>query len=99
MWLTRLAFLLFCGYPAEKPASAALVNVATDRGHPTQPAPKADPPGQFADKLGKPIHKENAGELGDQSNEIIQLEHGLTVALSRPTVKAGKCVCPAIRAK
>ena len=99
MWLTRPAFLSLCGYPAEKPPAAAAMDVAADRGHATQAAPKADPSSQFADKLRKHIHKEDADEFGNEINEIVQLEHDLTVALSGPNVKAGKRRCSAVRAK
>jgi len=75
-----------------------MMNVAANRGHPSGSAPGIDRPSQFADQLGEPIHNENADEIGDKVNEIVQLEHGKMVALSGPNVKAGKCSCSAVRA-
>lgn len=76
-----------------------MVNVAADCIHPAQAAPKADPASLFSDKLGKPVHKENADEFSNQINEIVELEHGLMLALSGPNVKAGKRGYRAMEAK
>jgi hypothetical protein len=53
----------------------------------------------FADKLGDLLHDEHADEFGHKFNETVELQHGLILALSGANVKAGKCGCPAVRAK
>jgi hypothetical protein len=49
-----------------------------------------------ADKLRKPVHQERADEFSHKSHEVVvELQHGLMMALYGPNVKAGKRGCRA----
>jgi hypothetical protein len=76
-----------------------VVNVKTDGMHPAEVVPKIDAANLFSDKPGDFIHKQYADEVSREIPEIVEIEHGLIVALSGPIAKAGKCGYPAIRAK
>ena len=75
------------------------MNVLTNCMHPPQTAVEANSPDLFSDTLGNLIHKQHAEEFGHEFDKVVQLEHGLMVALSEPNVKAGNCGVLACAAK
>lgn len=65
--------------------------MAANGMHPAEATPKSDSASLFSDKPGDFIHKQYADDFSREFPEVIELEHGLIVALSDPNEKAGKC--------